>query len=588
MLMYYGNTKLIPIPKTSTKGKVVVASTGYVYLQIGYHWDSEKRQPKYERKTIGKVDKVHTDLMYYSQEYENVFGVVDIEVEELRKKYGSRELKLAGKFNFCISYGPYAGVQAACKKAGCLEPLQRTFPAQWKLILALCVHAIAEENTTSQAFPGWCFSNYCGMNRVVADSEISQLYKYVYANKGKIQVFFNLYHSSYDNIFPTSGRRAVGFDATNQNYGGHGIPLAKFGHPKIDIGLPVINTAMMVDEKTGIPLWFETYDGSLLDKTQNPFSLKKAVNLGFKKLFAIYDRGYYSKEDIEALEKLQETEFGVLCSDGVSWVEKLIREKGPEIKDQQKYYVPDESIYANVYEVQPFKESGNGKTYYAYLFYDSKRASEERDTIHEVVEYFWKLAEKRKRYSEKMESEFSSKGIIVVKTAKNKETGKNFELYENTEMIQELLDMKGFFVMLSPSKLLPSEAIHMVRRRDKSEKAFAMMMRHFKLRTTGRHKKETYEGMMFMAFIATICLASFQWFGKSFLHAVSSRTTATTFAEMSKYQILWNNEEAVWEPAYAMNKDQKEIFECLDLSELDIQKQVKTVDMKGDKELPDY
>ena len=43
---------------------------------------------------------------------------------------------------------------------------------------------------------------------------------------------------------------------------------------------------------------------------------------------------------------------------------------------------------------------------------------------------------------------------------------------------------------------------------------------------------------------------------------------------------MWNNEEAVWEPAYAMNKDQKESFACPGLSQLDIQKQVETIDMK--------
>ena len=583
--MYYGNTTLIPIPETSDKGKVVVAGSGYVYLQLGYQWDPDKRQPRYERKTIGKVDKKKTGMMYFSPEYERVFGVVDKEVEELKKKYGARELKLAGKFNYTLSYGPYACVHAACMKAGCLEPLQRAFPSQWRLILALCVHAIADEDMTSQAFPGWCFTNYCGMNRVVSDSEISQLYKSIGTNKGKIQIFFELYHRSYAERFPKSGRRAVGFDATNQNHGGKGIPLAELGHSKIDVGLPIINTAMFVDEETGIPFWYETYDGSLLDKTQNPFSMKKVVNLGFKKLFVVYDRGYYSEDGVEALEKLEEIEFGVLCSDGVSWVEELIREKGPELKDQQKYYVPDEKIYANVYEVQPFTESGNMKTYYAYLFYDSFRAAEERDTIHEVVDFYWKIAKKRKRYSEKMESDFYPKGIIVVKTEKNHETGVNFELYENTQMSQELLDMKGFFVMLSPTKLLASEAIRMVRKRDHSEKAFSIMMRHFKLRTTGRHKLATYEGMMFMAFIATICQASFLWFVKPFLNAVSSRTTATSFAELSKYQILWNNAEADWEPAYAMSKDQKEILECLDLTELDIQKQVEDIVMKGEEDL---
>ncbi|MBQ7645190.1 MAG: hypothetical protein IJS84_09220, partial [Spirochaetales bacterium] len=149
---------------------------------------------------------------------------------EKRKEYGSKELEPAGKCNLCLSYGPYAVVQAACRKAECLEPLQRAFPVRWRWILALCVHAIAEENTTVQAFPGGRFSKDCGME-TLAGSEISQLYKDLCANKGNIQVFFVLYHSASDNIFPTSGCRGGGIHATNQKEDGRGVSPAKSGYP---------------------------------------------------------------------------------------------------------------------------------------------------------------------------------------------------------------------------------------------------------------------------------------------------------------------------------------------------------------------
>lgn len=578
--MYYENTNLVPIPESSEKGKVITASSGYVYLQTGYTWDPVKRQPHYHRKTIGKRDTKQPDMMYYSKEYERIFGILDEEVAQLREKYGKRELKLAGKQNFCISYGPFAAVEAACEKAGCLTPLKRAFNKQWAFILGLCVHAIVEEKATSQSFPGWCFLNYCGINRVVADTEISRLYKDISDNKGNINIFFSLYWKEFNNRFPESGRRTVGFDSTNQNYGGKGISWAKFGHPKINIGLPIINTAMFVDEATGIPLWYEHFDGSVLDKTQTPFSLKKAVNLGYKKLFVIFDRGYYSEEDIGELEKLSDTEFGILCPDGTNWVEELIRTHGSDIKDQQKHYIPEENVYGEVYEVQPFLESDNQNTYYAYLFYDSERASAERDTIHEVVSYYWSQAEARKRYSEKMADDFAKQGIIVVKTEKDSRTGKNFRLLEDTDMIQALLDMKGFFVMISPSKLLPSEAIRIIRKRDMSEKGFALLMNHFNLRATGRQKKETYEGMMFMAFIALICLSSFQYLERGFLRASKPWTTATAMSELKKYQIIFNHETATWEPGFGMNKDQKKIFQNLDLTEADVQKQIDKIKIK--------
>lgn len=167
-------------------------------------------------------------------------------------------------------------MEAACNKAGCLVPLKRVFNSQWRLILALNVHAIVDENTTSQAFPGWCFSDYCGLTRVLADSEISSLYKDVSENSSDIKIFFDLYWKEFCKKFPNSSLRTVGFDSTNQNYGGNGIPWAKLGHAKVDIGLPIVNMAMFVDENTGIPLWYEIFDGSVLDKSQTPFSLKNS------------------------------------------------------------------------------------------------------------------------------------------------------------------------------------------------------------------------------------------------------------------------------------------------------------------------
>ena len=578
--MYYGNTKLVPIPESSEKGKVIVAKTGYVYLQVGYTWDSQKRQPIYKRRTIGKQAKKEPDKMYFSKDYEEIFGTVDVEVELLRKKYGNRELRLAGKLNLSLSFGPFAAVEAACQKAGCLTPLKRVFNSQWKLILALCVHAIVDENTTSQAFPGWCFTNYCGLSRVIADSEISKLYRELSDNSEDIKLFFNLYWEEFSKKFPESSFRAVGFDSTNQNYGGKGIPWAKLGHAKVDVGLPIINMAMFVDENTGIPLWYECFDGSILDKSQTPFSLKKIVNIGYKKLFVVFDRGYYSEEGLGKFNSLSDIEYGVLCPDGTKWVEDLIRTHGPEIKDKQMYYIPDENTYGAVYEVSPFESYGNKDKYYAYLFYDSERASVERDTIHEVVSYFWNQANARKRYTEKMSTDFGKQGIIVVKTEPNPETGKNFMLLEDTQMIQELLDMKGFFVMISSTKMYPSEAIHIIRKRDMSEKAFALLMRHFNLRTTGRKKKETYEGMMFMAFIGLICLTAYQHFEKSYLRAVSSRTIATTMMELLKYQINWNFNEETWEPGYAMSKEQKQILGNLNLTEVDLQKKIEKIEAK--------
>ncbi len=69
--------------------------------------------------------------------------------------------------------------------------------------------------------------------------------------------------------------------------------------------LPDINTAMFADETTGIPLYYEHFYGSILDKTETPFTMEKVKDHGFKKLFLMMDRGYFSQKSLEAVEVLE-------------------------------------------------------------------------------------------------------------------------------------------------------------------------------------------------------------------------------------------------------------------------------------------
>jgi len=152
---------------------------------------------------------------------------------------------------------------------------------------------------------------------------------------------------------------------------------------------------MFVDEATGIPLWYEHYDGSLLDKSQTPSSLAKIADMGYRKIFLMFDQGYYSEKMHHALEGTEEIEYGLLCPDGKdTWVGSFIDEYGSTIKYQQKFYVPDEDVYGIC-----VPRKINGIDCYAYLFFDSKRSENEQGTIHEVLEYFLSLASMRKRYS---------------------------------------------------------------------------------------------------------------------------------------------------------------------------------------------
>ena len=163
---------------------------------------------------------------------------------------------------------------------------------------------------------------------------MSRLYEYISEDSESIPDFMYRFREGYSAAFPDSGQALVGFDSTNQNTNSHGIELAEFGHAKVKENLPDINTVMFVDESTGIPLYYEHFYGSILDKTETPFTMEKVKDLGFKKLFLMMGRGYFSQKSLEAVN---EYDFAIMCPESLQMVKQLFKEYSAEIKDSEKY-----------------------------------------------------------------------------------------------------------------------------------------------------------------------------------------------------------------------------------------------------------
>lgn len=52
--------------------------------------------------------------------------------------------------------------------------------------------------------------------------------------------------------------------------------MADYGHPKVDEGLPQYNLAYAVNQKDSTPLFYELYDGSVIDNTELEIMLEEA------------------------------------------------------------------------------------------------------------------------------------------------------------------------------------------------------------------------------------------------------------------------------------------------------------------------
>ena len=562
--MYAKTAKAERIP--STGGKARIYPNGYVYWITKSEWDKTLKRTVDDRVCIGKKVEEKDGWLYPNERFFRLFN----ESIELIAD-GTGKLASRGKFSTVLNFGVFEALLQAASKCGCLEALKTSHPNDYEKILAVAIHSIDAQNSVAQEFPDWAFHNYNGLKRIFGDGEISTLYTNIAEDSCAIETFLDNFRKNFKQKFNRERLGILGFDSTNQNTASKNISLAEFGHAKINENLPDINTAMFVDEDTGIPLFYEHFYGSLLDKSETPTTLEKVKELGFEHLFLMMDRGYLSKECLKALET---EKFGVMCPDGLTFTKELINKNKDIIKDNENYYIEEEDIYG----IYLPKTEYDGKIYDAYVFYDEPRSHDERRSIHHRIEFFKKSLLKKKRFPKKL-SEMFAPWIEVKELSEKDANGRNFSIKENRKEIQKYIDESGFFVILSNAGLSADQMIRVARMRDKSEKAFRRLKYHFGLTKTYVHNQSTYEGKMFVAFVALIIVEAFRYFVRSILRATSSETTATVISELRKYQIKAKN-NGQWMPMYCMTASQKKIFTSLELTAAQVETDVRKLTLR--------
>ena len=563
-----------PVPFPTVGQLHYTRSKGYVTWCLKGKWDKEKLYTIDERISIGKVVPGKEGYLYPNKNYFKFFdinGNLKEEIEEktndafqtMKKKtenineesrdYG---LQTIGQFAHEISYGVHLALFRCAQDIGCIDALKKSFPFLWRKIFALSNFFIDDQNSVAQDFEGWGFFNFSGLNRVLKSSEITPIYKEISEEEEGIKNFLYYFRENYFQKFSSPSHRAIAFDSTNQNANSKNIHLAEYGHAKVDENLPDIQTAMFVDEETGIPIYYEHFFGSLNDKTQTPYTLEHVQDLGFKKIFAIMDRGYFSKKCLKSFNNI---EFAVMCPESYSFTIQIIEKYSQMIKDCSQFYIKEENVYGIHIENVEFDKN----LYDAYLFYDSKRAEDERASIYKKLEFFEEKIERRKRYSEQLKKKYSP-WISITKTETKNKNSQNFSFERNHEAIQNCLNKVGFFVILSNAGLSASDMIVIARKRDVNEKAFCRLKNFLNLTKTYSHSTETYEGKMFVGFISLIILGAYRYLIKDVLKAKSSETTATTLYELKKYQI-YRKHDGNWAPIYALTAKMKKIFSSIGL-----------------------
>jgi transposase len=465
--------------------------TGVTYAYENYaYWDKEKHQSRAKRKPLGKVDPV-TGNIVPTREYKKRTVVV----EALPPKPGPVPITEVKRSFYGATYlldqiGALTGVEADLKSC---------FPTIYKKLLSIIYFLILEENNSLNRFSHW-----------------QRLHLHPYGkdlpSQRSSEVFQSIEEAARLSFFEKQGRRRIGkeywaFDITTISSYSSVLKQVKKGKNKEHDRLPQINLALLFGEESKLPFYYRKLPGNVSDVTTVKQLLREFNVLGYRKVKVLFDRGFYSKKNIDELYKNhQKFLIGVKLS--LTYVKDMLDVERENIKrwanlqPQFDTYGICRTIEWEYEQERPYKGDviREKRRAYLLLYYNPEKAARDQVKVNEYLTslYHDLMRGERKDYRTKdYEKYFHFKEIP--------KRGRKVEPKE--EVIDGEAKNHGYFVLLSNEIKDPYEALSLYRSKEIVEKAFGNLKERLNFRRMEVSNELSLDGKIFTEFIALIYLS---------------------------------------------------------------------------------
>jgi transposase len=433
----------------------------YVYKATSY-WDSQKKQPRKKRVYLGKKDPSTGKVV------------------STRKTYSS------------LNYGNAYFLDTISKKIGLEKLIKKYFRNTWEKILALIFYCISEAKPLYLA-KLWQESTYCNTDPGDLSSQrISELLEELGKDEeGRLKFLRSWAKIHKDSSF-------LIFDITSFSSYSKKLELLEWGYNRDKESLPQLNFGLIYGEPSSLPLFYSVYLGSIPDVSTLKIMIVFFYFLELKGSLFILDKGFFSLYNLDRLNEGMRFLIPVPYSTKAA---KELIQRHIGIDSHNNTFL----LNGNILHCATDKIRVGEAVYYAYIYLNEKKRTESRDT------FFKKLLEVEEKVDQ---IEFETKKDLNSFLSDNAKGWKNifkisptkegFKLKRESKGIEERLARMGTTILLSNRKLEPEGAISLYRRKDRIEKFFDSMKNDMDRKRLRTHKKETFEGRLFLDFLALI------------------------------------------------------------------------------------
>ena len=456
-----------------------------VYVEYEYDriYDPVRQYTFPKRVTIGKLSETDPELMQPNQNFLKYFP--DAELPETKNRTSRSS---------CLRVGAYFVLRKIIEEYNLVELLGGYFEQRdLGLFLDLAVYSIIAENNAAQYYPDYTYNHPLFTNgmKQYSDSTVSDFLNSVTDDQST--GFLNSWNETRNH----REKIYISYDSTNKNCQAGDIEMVEFGHPKVDVGQPVFNYAVAYDTHNQEPLFYEKYPGSLNDISQLQFMLDKAFGYGYKKIGFILDRGYFSCENIQYMDKCGYS-FVIMVRGMASLVNELVLEHKGTFESKRVNNIYEYGVYGKTVKHRLY--AGDKKERYFHLYHSISKESAERagieNRLNQMTLYLKKYQNKVKEFGPGFEKYFN---------LHYDEKTQAFVLpEERCSVVERELDLAGYFCIITSEKMSAKEAIELYKSRDTSEKLFRGDKSYLGNKSIRVYSEESARAKIFVEFVAMI------------------------------------------------------------------------------------
>ena len=561
--MYLDIVVEIPKLKTGISRKKIKGTT-YIYYEHGRKYYAGKQYTVPQCTSIGKVCEDDPTMMYPNGNFLKFFP--DVELPDALP---------SSPRSGCLKIGAWMAIKKVISHYKLDEKLEGIIGKDSGLFLDLAAYTIVAENNAAQYYPDYAYNHplFTDEMKVYSDSKISRFLRDICRDDSI--AFQNVWNAGMDH----REKIYISYDSTNKHCQAGDVEIAEFGHEKDRQKKPIFNYSIGYDKNNRVPLFYESYPGSINDISQLQRMLEKAKAYGYKNAGFILDRGYFSSSNIKYMDATAYS-FIILVKGCKEMVNKQILEVRGTFEDEWEHSI-------EYYDVNGITTAGyvlpkDEKERYIHIYYSDYRKAKERARLQATIRDQREFLESMKGSDVKIDSKYATYfDLIYHKGADGKKTLQFVR--EKKDIISRDIKLCGYFSIITSEKMTVEEALCLYKSRDDSEKLFRGDKSYLDDRCMRVYHDEPVHSKIFIEFVALIirnkiytCLTD----RMKVLHKKKNyMTVPAALKELEKIELI-RQADGVYRLDHAVTATQKDILQAFNLTATSVAKEAAELGKK--------